>query len=216
MDSIAEREGIEPRQRKRWSKILDAFGAFAFAISSCIPPSSSSLMVSVAMWHLASLLTLHCALWHVVKGILQVPQDQLWLLREMAEATLYFSRAKLASTPREVARMYPQPKCVDPTHAFLMMAHLTWRATNVRFFIVLFMHRSCVNRRFVLGYSNCGRPTLLLLLFSLLLLLLLLLKPILVCIPLLLLLLLTPAVVCEFVTSGMQCLLNIPKMPMVN
>ena len=49
-----------------------------------------------------------------------MPQDRLWLLREMAEATLYFSRSKSASTPRtqvvhwEVARMYSEPKFVDP------------------------------------------------------------------------------------------------------
>ena len=33
VDWIAEREGVEPQQRKRWSKILDAFGALAFAIA---------------------------------------------------------------------------------------------------------------------------------------------------------------------------------------
>ena len=66
--------------------------------------------------HPACLLTLHCALSRcVVKGILQVPQERLWLLREMAEATLYFSRSKSASTPRTpAARMYPQHKSVDP------------------------------------------------------------------------------------------------------
>ena len=40
VDLIAEREGVEPHQRKRWSKFLDAFGALAFAIaplhSTCI------------------------------------------------------------------------------------------------------------------------------------------------------------------------------------
>ena len=35
---------------------------------------------------------LHCALSRrVVKGELQVPQDRLWLLREMAQATLYYN-----------------------------------------------------------------------------------------------------------------------------
>ena len=43
-----------------------------------------------------------------------------------------------------------------------------------------------------------------------------LLTPVLVCLLLLLLLLLTPVVVCGSGASGMQCLLNIPKMPMVN
>ena len=119
MDLIAEREGVEPKQRKRWSKILDAFGALAFVIA----PLHSTFIQQLdgVSCHPASLLTLHCALSRrVVKGILQVPQDRLWLLREMAEATLYFSPSKLASTPRtpavhwEVARMYPQPKSVDP------------------------------------------------------------------------------------------------------
>ena len=67
------------------------------------------------------LCTLHCALsQRVVKGILQVPQDRLWLLREMVEGALYFSCSKSASTPRtpavhwEVARKCPKPKSVDP------------------------------------------------------------------------------------------------------
>ena len=54
----------------------------------------------------------------------------------------------------------------------------------------------------MLGCANSRRPTLLLLLVLVLLLLLLL--------------LLTPVVVCGSVASGMQCLLNIPKMLMVN
>ena len=33
VDLIAEREGVEPQKRKRWSKILDAHGALAFAIA---------------------------------------------------------------------------------------------------------------------------------------------------------------------------------------
>ena len=119
MDLIAEREGIEPQQRKKLSKILDAFGALAFAIA----PLHSTFIKQIdgVSCHPACLLTLHCALSRrVVKGILQVPQDRLWLLCEMAEATMYFSRSKPASTPRtpavqwEVARMYPEPKYVDP------------------------------------------------------------------------------------------------------
>ena len=119
VDLIAEREGVEPQQRKRWSKIFDAFSALAFAIA---PLHSTFIQqLDAVSCHPDCLLTLHCALSRrVVKGILQVPQDRLWLLREMVEATLYFSRSKLASTPRtptvhwEVARMYPQPKSVDP------------------------------------------------------------------------------------------------------
>ena len=118
VDLIAEREGVEPHQRNKWSKILDAFGALAFAIA----PVHSTFIQQIdgVSCHPACLLTLHCALSRrVVTGILRVPQDQLWLLREMAEATLYFSRSKSASTRTpavhwEVARMYPQPKSVDP------------------------------------------------------------------------------------------------------
>ena len=68
----------------------------------------------------------------------------------------------------------------------------------------------------MLGCANSRRPTLLLWLLPTLLLLRLLLTPVLVCLLLLLLLLLTPVVVCGFVASGMQCLLNIPQMLMVN
>ena len=119
MDLIAKREGVQPQQRKKWAKILDAFGALAFAIA----PLHSTLMGQIdgVGCHPACLLTLHCALSrHVVKDILQVPHDRLWLLREMAKATLYFSRSKSASTPRtlelhgEVARMYTEPKSVGP------------------------------------------------------------------------------------------------------
>ena len=115
VDLIAEREDVEPQQRKKWPKILDPFGALAFATA----PLHSTFIQQIdgVSCHLACLLILHCVILHcalsrrVVKGILQVPQDQLWLLREMAEATLYFSRSKSASTPRnpavhwEVARM---------------------------------------------------------------------------------------------------------------
>ena len=119
----------------------------------------------------------------------------------MAEATLYFSRSKSACTPRtpavhwEVARTYPN-LWTPLTHVFLVMAHLTSLATNVRFFIVPCMRQSCVNRRSVLGCANSGRPTLLLLLLVLLLLLLPRLTPVLVCLLLLLPLLLTPVLVC--------------------
>ena len=119
VDLIAKREGVEPQHRKKWSKILDAFGALAFAIA----PVHSTFIQQIdgVSCHPACLLALHCALSRrVVKGILQVPQDQLWLLCEMAGATLYFSRSTSASTPRtptvhwEVAQMYPEPKSVDP------------------------------------------------------------------------------------------------------
>ena len=53
MDLIAKREGVEPRQQKKWSKILEASAALAFAIAPCIPLSSNKLMVSVAIWHVS-------------------------------------------------------------------------------------------------------------------------------------------------------------------
>ena len=92
-------------------------GALAFA-----PPHPTFIQqIDGVSCHPACLLTLHCALSRrVAKGILQVPQDRLWLLREMAEATLYFSRSKSASTPRTlavhwgVAQIPPEPKSVDP------------------------------------------------------------------------------------------------------
>ena len=73
---IAERKGVEPQQRKKWSKIFDAFGAFAFAIA----PLHSTFIRQIdgVSCHPACLLTLHCALSRrVVQGILQVPQDRL-------------------------------------------------------------------------------------------------------------------------------------------
>ena len=174
MDLIAERDGVEQQKQNRWSKFLDPFGALAFVIA----PSLSIFIRQLdgVSCHPACLLTLHCALSHrVVKGILPVPKDRLWLLREMAKAALYFPRSKVASNPgtptvhSEVARMFPQPKSVDLVDTFFfVMARLTWRATNVRFFIVPCMCPSCVNWRFVLGCAGSGRPTLLLLLLLLL------------------------------------------------
>ena len=74
MDLIAEGEGVEPQQHKKWSKILDAFSALAFAIA----PLHSTFIQQIdgASCHPACLLTLHCALSRrVVKDTLQVPQD---------------------------------------------------------------------------------------------------------------------------------------------
>ena len=129
MDLIAEREGIQPQSWKK-TKFLDTFAALAFAIA---PLCSTFIRQTDGVGcHPACLLTLHCALsQRVVKGILQVPSDRLWFLREMAQATLYYNLCQLASTPRtptmhwEVVRMYIQPKSADPqTHAFFVMGHL--------------------------------------------------------------------------------------------
>ena len=45
VDLIAEGEGVEPQQRKKWSKILDIFGALHLQLHRCMPPSSRRLMV---------------------------------------------------------------------------------------------------------------------------------------------------------------------------
>ena len=60
VDLIAKREGVEPRQWKKWSKVLDAFGAVAFAIA----PLHSTFIHQTdgVSCHPACLLTLHCAL----------------------------------------------------------------------------------------------------------------------------------------------------------
>ena len=133
MDLIAERDGIQPQQRKKWAKILDAFGALAFAIA----PVHSTFIgrIDGVRCHLACLLTLHCALSRrVVKGILQVPHDGLWLLHEMAEATLYLlSTVPSLPPPRGpkdcIGRSLGCTPNLDQwtplTHAFLVMAHLT-------------------------------------------------------------------------------------------
>ena len=119
VDDLAEREGIQPQQRRKWATFLYAFGSLAFAIAPLY--STFIKQDDFVSCHPACLLMLHCALSRrVVKGELQVPQDRLWLLREMAKATLYYSGSKLAPTPRtqamhwEVSRLYPTPKSADP------------------------------------------------------------------------------------------------------
>ena len=119
VDKLADREGIQPQQRRKWATFLYAFGSLAFAIAPLY--STFIKQTDSVSCHPACLLMLHCALSRrVVKGKLQVPQDRLWLLREMAQATLYYSGFKLAPTPRtramhwEVSRLYPTPKSADP------------------------------------------------------------------------------------------------------
>ena len=97
--------------------------------------------------------------------------------------------------------MYIQPKSADLLkHGSFVRVHLTQRATNGTLFIVRCMCLSCVNRIYELDCANSGVLTLLLLLPRLLLLMRML----------------SPVPVCESVAKGMQCLLNIPKMLMVN
>ena len=85
---IAEQEGIEPRLRKKWDKFLGEFGSVAFAIA---PLYSTFLRQEDGVsCLLAYLLMLHCLLSRrVVNGGVQLPQDRLWLLREIAQAALY-------------------------------------------------------------------------------------------------------------------------------
>ena len=166
--------------------MLDALSALAFAIETL--HSTITQQIDGASCHPACLLTLHCALPRcVVKGILQVPHARMWLLREMAQATLCYNRSKLASTPRtlatrwEVARMYSEPKSVDLMDTCFFCdgtPNITCHGCKVLH--STFMRLSCVNQRHVFDCANFGRPTLLLLLLHLLLLLLLMLTLVLV------------------------------------
>ena len=144
VDLIAGREGIEPQQRKKWAKILDAFSALAFAFA---PLSTFIGQTNGVSCHPTFLLTLHCTLSRsAVKGTLQVPHNLLLLRLGMAETTLYFSHSKSASTPRtlgphwEVAWMYTEIKSVNPVDT-CFSCDGTPRAAyheckNVRFIIV--------------------------------------------------------------------------------
>ena len=80
---IAEQEGIKARAHKRWDKFLGEFGSVAFAIA---PLYSTFLhQDNFVSCHPACLLMLHCLLSRrVVNGSIQLPQDRLWLLREIA------------------------------------------------------------------------------------------------------------------------------------
>ena len=112
---IAEREGIEARPQKRWDKFLGEFGSVAFAIA---PLYSTFLhQDDFVSCHPACLLMLHCLLSRrVVNGSIQLPQDRLWLLREIAQAALHYRNSPHAppieTTPSwALARMYATPYC---------------------------------------------------------------------------------------------------------
>ena len=107
---IAEQEGIEPRPQKRWDRFLGEFGSVAFAI---VPLYSTFLHQEGGVsYHPACLLMLHCLLSRrVVNGSIQLPQDRLWLLREIAQEALHYRDSVHASpiqtTPSwALARMY--------------------------------------------------------------------------------------------------------------
>ena len=53
VDLFAEREGIQPQQRKKWAKILHTSVPLHMQLHPCIPPSSGRLMVSVAIRHVS-------------------------------------------------------------------------------------------------------------------------------------------------------------------
>ena len=115
MNLIAEQEGIKARAQKRWDKFLGEFGSVAFAIA----PLYSTLLHQddFVSCHPACLLVLHCLLSRrVVNGSIQLPQERLWLLREIAQAALHYRSSPHAppieTTPSwALARMYATPYC---------------------------------------------------------------------------------------------------------
>ena len=114
---IAEQECIEPRPLKKWDKFLGEFGSVAFAIAPPPPYSTFLHQKDSVSCHPPCLLMLHCLLSRcVVNGSMQLPQDRLWLLREIAQAALHFCSSGHASpiqtTPSwALARMYARPYC---------------------------------------------------------------------------------------------------------
>ena len=110
---IAQQEGIEPRPQKRWDRFLGEFGSVAFAI---VPLYSTFLHQEAGVsCHPACLLMLHCLFSRrVVNSSIQLPQDRLWLLREIAQATVHYHDSVHASpiqtTPSwALAWMYARP-----------------------------------------------------------------------------------------------------------
>ena len=98
-----------------WGQFLGEFGSVAFAIA---PLYSTFLHQDAGVsCHPACLLMLHCLLSRrVVNGSIQLPQDRLWLLREIAQAALHYRSSPPAppfeTTPSwALARMYATPYC---------------------------------------------------------------------------------------------------------
>ena len=80
---------IEPRPQKKWDRFLGEFGSVAFAIARLY--STFLHQEDGVSCHLACLLMLHCLLSRrVVNGSIQLPQDRLWWLREIAQAALHY------------------------------------------------------------------------------------------------------------------------------
>ena len=129
---IAERDGIEPRPQKRWDRFLGEFGSVAFAIA---PLYSTFLHQEDGVsCHPVCLMMLHCLLsWRVVNGSIQLPQDRLWLLREIAQAALHYRNSPHAAifetTPSwALARMYATPYC-SPSRSSCFFCHDTAHIT---------------------------------------------------------------------------------------
>ena len=86
---IAEQEGIEPRPQKKWDRFLGEFGSVAFAIAQLY--STFLRQKDGVSYHPACLRMLHCLLSRrVVNGNVQLPQDRLRLLREIAQAAVHY------------------------------------------------------------------------------------------------------------------------------
>ena len=51
MDELAEREGIQPQQRRKWATFLYAFVSVAFAIAPLYSTFIRQDDLSVAIWH---------------------------------------------------------------------------------------------------------------------------------------------------------------------
>ena len=112
--------------------------------------------------HPACLLMLHCLLSGcVVNGSMQLPQDRLWLLCEIAHAALHYCDSKHAFPIQTTlcwawAWMYTRPYC-PPSHSlcfFFAMAQPTSRAMNVEFIVVPYMLPFCVHWRYVCHCAN--------------------------------------------------------------
>ena len=122
---IAEQEGIEPRPLKKWDRFLGEFGSVAFAIA---PLYSTFLHQEDSVsCHPACLLMLHCLLSRrVVNGGVQLSQDRLWLLREIAQAALHYRDSEHASpiqtTPSwALARMSARPYCSPSRSSYFFL-----------------------------------------------------------------------------------------------
>ena len=137
---IAEEEGIKPRPQKKWDSFLGEFGNVAFALA---PIHSTFLRQEDGVsCHLACLLMLHCLLSkRVVNGSMQLSQDTLCLLRDIAEVALHYHNFAQTFpiqtiTSWALAQMYARPYCPPSRSSCLFFfghdkAHITWHECGV-------------------------------------------------------------------------------------